>query len=146
MRRFVAILAVTMAGGLALTGSAATPARALLPSALLPITDADQTSMTESGCTQSFSQGNDTYLYAIGRTMLMRTAAGLNRCPVTEAQFQNFGTGRTTLSCGGRQLVLRPVGRSTPNQATDSNGGDATLTMTQGGHSRTVRGTWGVAC
>ena len=146
MRKMIAKAVMLLAGGLAVTGSAAMPARTLLPSALLPITDADQTSMTESGCTQSFSQGNDTYLYAIGHTMLMRTATGLNRCPVTEAQFQSFGTGPTTLSCGGRRLVLRPVGRSTPNEATDSNGGDATLTMTQGGHSRAVRGTWGVAC
>lgn len=129
-----------------LVGSSAFSARTVIPAPLLPLTEADQTSMAESGCTQRFNQGNDTFLYSIGHTLLMRTATGLSRCSVTEAQFQNFGVGPTTLSCGGRRLVLRPVGRSTPNEASDSNGGDATLTMTQGGHSRTVRGTWGVAC
>lgn len=127
-------------------GSHVRPPEAL-PSRLLPLSDADLATSTETGCQFTFGQGNSTYIFMIGRDFVIRTADGLNKCPILQAQWDGFGTDRRTIvACGGRRLSLQRLGRTEANAATDSAGGGAVLTMAEGARSRTIRGDWGTAC
>jgi hypothetical protein len=117
------------------------------PSRLLPLSDKDLALSTETGCQFTFGQGGSTYIFMIGREFLIRTADGLNKCSVSQAQSDGFGRSRrTTVACGGRRLSLHRAGRTEVNPEVDSAGGDAVLTMAEGARSRTIRGEWGTAC
>lgn len=151
MRRIVTTMGAATIAGIGLTASSAAtaPRSPLLPSALLPLSDHDSYSTNETGCQFAFTQGNDTYLFMIGHSVIIRTApgrAGLNACTISDAQFSAFGDGPGTVSCGGRTLGVRRTGRVTSHEEADSADGPAALTMTQAGHTRTVRGAWGSAC
>ena len=135
------------------SGSVATaPGRAAAASArhaagppLLPVSEGDQTSLHESGCQLSFNTRHDTLVYAIGHSLMIRTAAGRAVCPITDRQFSAF-TGGGSRSCGGLRLAVRRTGRVTGNEASDSASFPATLTVTGRGRPWTVRGFWGTAC
>lgn len=135
---------------IALLASAFLPASAQsaapVPSALLPLSDADIAKSRETGCQFSFLQGRGTYIFMIGADFLVRTNRGLSLCKITDAQFQSFGEGRGAITCGGRKLAVRRTGKIQSNPEADSAVGPASLTMTEGGRSRTVRGDWGSAC
>ena len=134
----------------ALLASAALPApaqsAARVPSALLPLSEKDFASTQETGCPFLFSQGRSTYIFMIGSDFLMRTQQGLATCKITDAQFQSLSQGRGAVGCGGRKLAIRRSGKVQPNPESDSASGPASLTMTEGTRSRTVRGDWGSAC
>ena len=119
---------------------------ARVPSALLPLTEQDFSSTQETGCQFSFAQGRNTYIFMIGADFLMRTQQGLATCKITDAQFQALGEGRGAVICGGRKLAIRRTGKVQSNPEADSASGPASLTMTEGTRSRTVRGDWGSAC
>lgn len=133
--------------GAALCGSVAIAAPA--SDRLLPLSDKDAYSTSEMGCQFAFDQGRATYVFMIGRSLLIRTApgrAGLHACRITDRQFGGFGDGGTAISCAGRSLAVRRTGRVTSNPEADSAGGPALLTITRHGRTRAIRGTWGSAC
>ena len=144
MTRSFLTAAAILAASAALPAPAQSAAR--LPSALLPLSDADFAKSRETGCQFSFMQGRSTYIFMIGSDFLMRTKAGFALCKITDAQFQSLGNGRGAITCGGRKLAVRRTGKITANPEADSAVGPASLTMTEGGRSRTVRGNWGSAC
>ena len=120
---------------------AATPA---LP--LRPLTEEDLTSTTQMGCTCTFDGGNGTYLQAIGNELMVRTAAGRQVCPITDAQFQSLGKPDGDLACSGVRLSVRERGPKALHPESDSADGPATLSAVQGGASGTLEGSFGCAC
>ena len=128
---------------------AAVPAaKALLPAALLPLSDADSTT-GESGCESYFTQGSKSFVYVQNSSLILRTApgaAGRKLCRLTQAQQNGFGSGPTTASCGGLKLSIRPTGRAIGHPEADSTEGPAALTLSDGTHSRVIVGRYGTAC
>jgi hypothetical protein len=143
----LAALPVTLIAGFgAAAALSAHPAPAAVPQPLLPLSDADQTSSKESGCTCAFYQGRKTFVQLINRELMIRTAAGRQICHVTEKQSDLLSDAKGSASCGGRTLALKRTGRATDHPEADSTDGPATLTVTLGKSSTPLRGTWGCAC
>lgn len=143
--RAILCAALVAAGGGAAASLRAEPVgRASSP--LVPLTDADETATTETGCTTTFSVGARDYLQLVGTELMLRDGRGLHRCRLTEASSQQFGNGRGGVACSGYRLGIRQTGRPTANAASDSSSTRAVLTMGQGGGGATLRGIWGVAC
>lgn len=135
-----------IASALLLLAQPAPAPSSIMPTPLRPLSDVDASRATETGCQFVFGQGDDTYLFIIGRSLLMRTERGFHHCTITDAQFTGFGEGATRVPCGGRTLAVRRTGRGVSNPEADSAQGPATLTMSQGRFTRSVRGWWGSAC
>jgi hypothetical protein len=113
---------------------------------LLPLSDPDAYSTNESGCEFGFRQGRDTFVFMIGRSLILRDAAGRHVCRITDRQFGRFGYGPTAISCAGRRFTLRQTGPVVSHEEADSAEGPAALTIRQGGRTRVVTGRWGTAC
>ena len=137
---------VAMAGfvaGLGITAAlAAGPARTPL---LSPLSDRDQMATRESGCQMSFNAGRSTLVYVIGHDFMLRTRAGRAVCRISDEAFSALSEGGSR-SCGGVSVTIRRTGRVIGNEASDSASGPASLTVTGGGRTWTVRGHWGTAC
>ena len=141
-------LAAALAGLLATSAAAPAPVRmARATGPFLPLSDADQ-SHAESGCTCTFlvERGgfNVNLLQLSGRTLLSRTRAGLAICPISEAQFQAISGPVGSARCGDRRITVRsgPAREVGDDQAASA----ATVTVTQGGRTRVLHGTWACAC
>jgi hypothetical protein len=152
--RFVTLAAFLLgaAGGVALLSpasawSGAKPA-ASGPSSppLRKLSEADLTSTREMGCTCSFDRGRDTLVQAIGKELMVRTAAGRQVCRISDAQFQKLAGGNAKAACGGVQMSLRRTGRATLSPESDSSEGPAILTVAQGRSQASLKGSWGCAC
>ncbi|MBB5709508.1 hypothetical protein [Sphingomonas xinjiangensis] len=113
---------------------------------LLPLTEADLNRTQESGCAFSFDQVTKTLLYTIGRDLMLRTPQGFALCRFDQAQLDAFTDAKRPLFCGGRTLRLRRTGATHGFPESDSAGWGATLTLTNGKTSKTLRGNAGVAC
>ena len=122
---------------------------AAAPAPLLPLSDKDAYSTNEMGCQFAFDQGRRTYLFMIGRHLIIRTApgrAGLHACPITDRQFGAFGDGPARITCAGRTLSIRRTGRTIGHPEADSAESPAALSITRAGRTRTMNGRWGSAC
>jgi len=119
------------------------PARA--PALLLPLSESDLTATHETGCEIAFNAGRSTLLYAVGHDFMLRTRAGRHVCPIGAAEFGALSEGGSR-SCGDVRVTVRRTGRTIDNPAADSSSSPATLTVTGGGRTWTIRGSWGTAC
>ncbi len=140
--------AVTLAllAGPTLISAHAAPKKAP-PPVLLPLTERDMERITESGCNFAFdSPPPRTFVFAVNRTTLVRTPAGLAICTSPEVPFNAFSEGKGTVSCGGATLTLRQTGRGTAHPEADSATFPATLTVKRGGRTQLLRGRAGTAC
>jgi hypothetical protein len=133
-----------------LATSAAAPAPIRAPRAagpLLPLSAADE-SHAQAGCTCTFIVGSGRrgadLLQLSGHILLSRTRAGLDICPIGEAQFQAISGPGGSARCAGRRITIR----SGPprDMGNDSAASAATVTVTQGGRTRLLHGTWACAC
>ena len=133
-----------------LATSAAAPAPVRAPGAtgpFLPLSAADE-SHAEAGCTLIFIVGSgrrsQDLLQLSGHILLSRTRAGLDICPISEAQFQAFAGPGGSARCAGRRIALR----SGPprDMGNDSASSAATVTVTQSGRTQRLHGTWASAC
>jgi hypothetical protein len=113
---------------------------------LRPLTDQDEQSTQETGCTFTFSASGKDYLQLIGSELMLRDQRQLQSCRLGEKAVEDFENGRGAVTCAGYGLRILPKGRSTSNTATDSSGGPAVLTVDQNGTTTSIRGVWGVAC
>ncbi len=113
---------------------------------LVPLSDEDEQSTQETGCTFTFTGAGHDYLQLIGSELMLRDPQGLRSCRLTEREGEDLETGKGTASCSGYRLHIRATGRSTSNAATDSSSGRAVLTVDHGGAASSMRGIWGVAC
>lgn len=136
----------------AVTTGALVPARTLAlhgPGAngpLLPLSDLDEQSTQETGCTSTFSVGSHDYLQLVGTELLLRDSHGLRSCQLTTRATENLENARGSIACSGYRLSVRSSGRSVSNVATDSSARRATLAIAQNGVATSLRGIWGVAC
>jgi hypothetical protein len=103
-------------------------------------------STTQMGCNCMFDSRDRRYLLAIGEEMMVRTAAGLKICPITDAQFQSLGEPGGDVSCGGMRMSIRQTGARISSPESDSSEAPATLSATEGGVTATLDGSWGCAC
>ena len=149
MRKTAIFVSAVLALSMVATVSSAKPAskaKPVVPSRLLPLSEAEMFSGDESGCQLAFSQGNDNFIFIIDHRFTIKTSAGVQNCTMTQDQYERFGTDSTAMICGGRQLVVRPTGPGKSYPEADSAEGPAALTMTESGKSRTVKGKWSSAC
>jgi hypothetical protein len=154
MRVMQTILAAGVAIGVGYAGMAAVTgapapvkqARSAASAPLLPLSESDQTSSKETGCTCSMDVRNRILVQAIGNELMLRTRAGRQVCRLTDARFQQISGATGTYRCGGLAMTLRRTGRPESHRESDSYTVPAALTMVQGRTSRTVNGTWGCAC
>src|SRR4051812_45929397 len=133
-----------MAALFATSAAARAPVRA--PSSmgpLLPLSDADET-RAQSGCTCTFLVGSrrrsTALLQLSGHILLSRTRAGLNSCPISEAQFQAMSGPVGSARCAGRRITIRsgPVRQVGDDEAAST----ATVTVTRRGRTQVLHGTW----
>lgn len=149
MRRVILGMAALLLGTAA--GSAPATHARLLPAPLLPLSMED-TSTGEFGCENAFAQGSDSFVFIRNSFLILRTApgaAGRVVCHPDDAALSAFGDGTGSVTCGGRTLrlrVLAPIRDPHPNPEADGGASHAILTMSDGTHTRSVRGTWGTAC
>ncbi|MEG3175606.1 hypothetical protein U1872_05135 [Sphingomonas sp. RB3P16] len=120
--------------------------RAQAPAPLLPLSDQDERSTQETGCTSTFTRGRQDYLQLVGTELLLRDQHGLHACHFTEAATDDLETGRRSVSCSGYRLRIRSSGKATSNLASDSSSRRAALTIDRGGVATSMRGIWGAAC
>jgi len=125
--------------------SAALGARSAQAPLLRPLSDADQTATSESGCELAFNAGRSTLVYAVGHDFMLRTRAGRAVCRIGDEAFSALSEGGSR-SCGGVRVTIRRTGRTIGNEASDSASSPASLTVTGGGRTWTTRGYWGAAC
>lgn len=136
----------------AVTLSAATPPHPVAAQAsakrmpLVALSDADEQSTQETGCTFTFTAAGHDYLQLVGSELMLRDPQGLRSCRLTEKEGEGLETGQGSASCSGYRLHIQATGRATSNAATDSSGGRAVLTVDHGGVATSMRGMWGVAC
>ena len=113
---------------------------------LLPLSDQDERSTQETGCTSTFTFSRHDYLQLVGTELLLRDRYGLHSCRFTTVATEDLETGRGNVSCSGYRLRIRSSGRATSNLASDSSSRRAVLTIDRGGVATSMRGIWGVAC
>jgi len=130
--------------------SAAAPAPVRAPLAMgpfLPLSVADE-SRAEAGCPCTFNVGRGRrsvdLIELSGHILLARTRAGLNVCPISEAQFQAIAGRGGSAHCNGRRITIRsgPARQVGDDQAASA----ATIAVTQSGRTQLLRGTWACAC
>jgi hypothetical protein len=113
----------------------------------LPLSNADEI-RAQSGCTCTFLVGgrrrSTDLLQLSGHILLSRTRAGLNSCPISEAQFRAMTGPGGSARCGGRRIAISsgPARQVGDDQAESA----ATVTVTRRGRTRVLHGTWACAC
>lgn len=115
-------------------------------SPLLPLSDSDEESTTETGCTSTFYDGRRDYLQLVGTELMLRDRQGLHACRLTEEGTQAFEAGQSNVACSQYRLHIQTLGRTATNAASDSSSTNAILTIDRRGVVATMRGRWGVAC
>lgn len=151
-RRTTLLVRAVLVSATAVTSGAASPPHQVAVQAsskqvpLVPLSDADEQSTQETGCTFTFTAAGHDYLQLVGSELMLRDQHGLRSCRLTEAEGEGLETGRGAASCFGYRLHIQPLGRATSNAATDSSSGRAVLTVDHGGVATRMRGIWGVAC
>jgi hypothetical protein len=125
--------------------SGARPAAASV-SPLRALTEKDQMSTRQMGCTCTFALGRQTLVQAIGNELMVRTAAGRQVCRISDAQFQKLAGGTAKAACGGVQMSLRRTGRTDLSPESDSSSTPSALIVAQGGRQSQLNGSWGCAC
>ena len=113
---------------------------------LLPLSERDLRSTSESGCECTFRIGRSTLVRTIGNELTIRIRAGRQVCRITDAQFSALSNGRGTASCAGLRLSLRPTGPVTTHPESDSADGPAALSLSARPPRRWHAGRWGCAC
>lgn len=113
---------------------------------LLPLSDADTSRISESGCNFAFDSARKTYVFAINHKMVVRTPNGVSMCNLPFAQMDRFSEAKGSVTCGGRKLTLRRTGKGSANSEADSVSFPATLTVTGAGAPQVIRGAAGTAC
>jgi hypothetical protein len=113
---------------------------------LQPLSEEDLTSTRQMGCSCMFDSRNSTYLQAIGDELMVRTAAGRQVCPVTDAQFKSLGKPDSVVMCGDVRLSIRETGPRSLDREADSSDTPATLSAAEGGTESRLNGSWGCAC
>ncbi|RYY17183.1 MAG: hypothetical protein EON55_02740 [Alphaproteobacteria bacterium] len=113
---------------------------------LLALSDSDEESTTETGCTSTFYVAGIDYLQLVGTELMLRDPHGLHACRLTEAGTRAFDAGQNSIACSQYRLQLRTIGRATAKAVSDSSSTKAVLTIDRGGIAATMRGRWGVAC
>ena len=113
---------------------------------LLPLSEQDLSSTSESGCECIFRIGRADLVRVIGNELTLRTRAGRQVCRMTDAQFSALTNGRGTARCAGMRLSLRPTGPVTAHPESDSADGPAALSLSAGRPQRWHSGRWGCAC
>jgi hypothetical protein len=155
MKKLHWVTAAVVAAGIGAAGASAMIAaadgspkqrRAAATAPLLPLTERDQTSTRQMGCTCTMEVGNRILVQAIGNELTVRTRGGRQVCRISDAQFRRISGASGTYACGGVQMSLRRTGRVETYPASDSASGPAALTLRQGRTRRTVNGNWGCAC
>ena len=111
-----------------------------------PILDEDQHSEGLMGCNCRFDGREGSYLSVIDRELMVRTPAGRQLCPITDAQLQSLGEPGGEVSCAGVRMSIRETGARVSEIASDSSSAPAVLTATRGGVTGTLEGEWGCAC
>jgi hypothetical protein len=132
-----------------LATSAAAPAPVRAPRAMgpfLPLTGDDQ-ELAQDGCVCAFLVGRRhsfNLMQLSGRILLTRTRAGLNNCPISEAQFQAMTGPSGSADCGGSHIAIR----SGPSRQVGDDEGESasTLTVTRGGRTQRLHGIWACGC
>lgn len=146
MRKLPVTAAAILLAGLVTPGISAVK-RAVLPPPLLPLSEKDMRSTGGTGCETSISQGDDTFVFIIENSFILRTAPGTKGLQVCHpADVVNFENGGVTVNCGARKLSMRQVGKTTGHEEADSVEGKGVLTLSDGTHSRDVKISWGTAC
>ena len=112
---------------------------------LRPLCERDCRAAHGSGCQLTFNRGRNTLVYVIDHEFMIRTRAGRNICPISDAQFSRLSGGGTQV-CGGYRITVRETGPSVGHMESDSATSPATLTVRGRGRPWTVRGQWGTAC
>lgn len=112
---------------------------------LRPLSERDFRAAHGSGCQLTFNRGRSTLVYVIDHEFMIRTRAGRNICPISDAQFSRLSGGGTQV-CGGYRITVRETGASVGHMESDSASAPATLTVRGRGRPWTVRGQWGTAC
>jgi hypothetical protein len=142
----LALVIGAAAAAAALAPSPAKPAATAAVVRLQPLSDDDQMSTREMGCSCSFEAKQGMLVQAIGKELMVRTQAGRKVCPISDAQFHRLAGGSGTYSCGGLRMSLRRTGKVTSEVASDSSSSPASLTLGEGRTLRSVSGSWGCAC
>lgn len=113
---------------------------------LISLSDQDERSTRETGCTSTFTVGRQDYLQLVGTELLLRNQQGLHSCRLTTVATEDLETGRGTVFCSGYRLRIRSSGKATSNLASDSSSRQAVLTIDRAGVAASMHGIWGVAC
>lgn len=111
-----------------------------------PLLEEDQHSPGQMGCNAMFTGPEGMYLSVIDGELMVRTPAGRQLCPITDAQLQSLGEPGGEVSCAGVRMSIRETGAREPSPETDSSSAPAILSATQDGVTGTLDGTWGTAC
>ena len=111
-----------------------------------PLLDEDNHSPEKMGCNAMFDGPEGRYLSVIDGELMVRTPAGRQLCPITDAQLQSLGEPGGEVSCGGVRIGIRETGSRDSSIESDSSSAPAILSATQDGVTRTLNGDWGTAC
>ena len=111
-----------------------------------PLLNEDVHTQGLMGCNCRFDAREGSYLSVIDRELMVRTPAGRQLCPITDAQLQSLGEPGGEVSCAGVRMSIRETGARVTEIASDSSSAPAILTATRGGVTGTLDGEWGCAC
>ena len=111
-----------------------------------PLLDEDNHSPDKMGCNAMFDGREGRYLSVIDGELMVRTPAGRQLCPITDAQLQSLGEPGGEVSCAGVRISIRESGARDSSIESDSSSAPAILSATQDGVTRTLDGDWGTAC
>ena len=111
-----------------------------------PLLDEDSHSPDKMGCNCRFDAREGTYLSVIDRELMLRTPAGRQLCPISDAQLQSLGEAGGSVSCAGVRMSIRETGPRDASIESDSSSAPAILSATRDGVTRTLDGDWGCAC
>ncbi|SEN12065.1 hypothetical protein SAMN05192583_2098 [Sphingomonas gellani] len=141
-----AIFTAVVAGGAFAPAAVRSAPADRASSPLLPLTNSDEESTTETGCTSTFHVANLDHLQLVGTELVLRDTRGLHACRLTEANTRALDEGQRAIACSQYRLQVRRVGRTSTNAASDSSSTRAFLTIDRGGTVATMLGRWTVAC
>jgi hypothetical protein len=111
-----------------------------------PLLDEDNHSEGLMGCNCMFRGREGLYLSVIDGELMVRTPAGRQLCPITDAQLQSLGEPGGDVRCAGVRMSIRETGARVASIESDSSSAPAILSATQNGVTRTLDGDWGCAC
>lgn len=111
-----------------------------------PLLDEDNHSPERMGCNCMFDGPEGRYLSIIEGELMVRTPAGRQLCPISDAQLQSLGEPGGEVSCAGTRMSIRETGARESSIESDSSSAPAILSATENGVTRRLEGDWGCAC